>query len=1155
MRSRSLTTLIIGLGFIAVAVIGFVFYVQFRGLTREYSTFTRESYTTYIDSLNKNTIASMAAYIEQEFPILHDTEKLKREAGTDWFWEQSGKLTRIAKTFGFAYIYYIEKAENGYIFLMSSGIGRDEHPEWLGGPVWAGPTPAFIDEAWKTGKLTFSPEPTVNEWGSLISAELPIQNDGAVVGILGVDYEVSSLMQTLRQNEMGLNKRGEALLNKMLIVLIVSLVVIMAIMGVQMAVNRTMIMIPAQVMEANERTQIMLDAMPMACSIRDENGAILECNAAAFKILGLSQKSDYIEHFYDMNPEYQPDGMNTREKVAALAKKAFETGYECVEWMCRTASGEPLPLETTVVRVPWKGGFQLVVYSRDLREIRGKEDAAREANERIRLMMDATPMVCSIWDASGAMLDCNLEALKMLGLSQKSDYIGHFFDLNPEYQPDGTSSREKAAALIKAAFETGYQRFEWMYLTAQGQELPVETTLVRVPWKGGFQLAAYSRDLREIKAKEEAARESEERVNLMLDNMTFACCIYDDYGNIYDCNRRMVELLGCKDKQEVTVSIARFFPEYQSNGKLSMAQALVEGQKAIEDGKNTFFWEHIKLDGSPLPVEITLRRVKWRGGYAIISCIRDLSDLMESEDNLKRILSIVESSPNLILYTGAGGDIGYMNPALSTVTLFSDEDLLKGGLSLIFSPEDFERIEQEYFPTVLQGRMVNFETGVNDKNGGYRDFSFSAFAVDLHGGKTGIGLLGQDITELKQMQRNLMVATEQAKAALAQEVQLNRAKSDFLSRVSHELRTPLNTITGMTIIAEKKGSGKDQEYCFEKIKESSEHLLGMVNDILDMAGFDTGRFDFLPLPFSFTAAMRSVIDTITPKAKAKEQAFSTDIDGNIHDSLLSDERRLTQVLVKLLSNAVKFTMEKGRISLSARLLESREDDCLVRFEVSDNGIGIDKEAQQRLWGIFEQEDNSITRKFGGMGIGLSLTKRIVKLLGGEIRVESEPGKGSRFICDIRLGIDRSAVEPGKDDVQETETDTGIGAHGDFTGRWILIVDDVEINREILSAMLESTGAILEEAQDGEEAVRLFSQNKYDLVLMDLHMPVMDGFSATKEIRASALPWAKTTPVISVSAESNAELHSKCLDAGISDHLAKPIETEALFAMITKWLPR
>ena len=139
MKPRFLTTLIIGLGFIAVAVIGLVFYAQFRSLTREYSIFTRESYTAYIDLLNKNTIANMAAYIEQEFPVLHDTEKLKREAGTDWFWEVSGELTRIAKTFGFAYIYYIEKAENGYIFLMSSGIGRDAYSELLGRPVWRGP--------------------------------------------------------------------------------------------------------------------------------------------------------------------------------------------------------------------------------------------------------------------------------------------------------------------------------------------------------------------------------------------------------------------------------------------------------------------------------------------------------------------------------------------------------------------------------------------------------------------------------------------------------------------------------------------------------------------------------------------------------------------------------------------------------------------------------------------------------------------------------------------------------------------------------------------------------------------------------------------------------------------------------------------------------
>ncbi|GHS85669.1 hypothetical protein AGMMS49957_02250 [Synergistales bacterium] len=1007
--------MVIGLGFIAVAVIGFVFYTQFRDLAREYGISSRETYTAYIDYLYKNNITDMVQYIEQEFPVLRDTERLKREAGTDWFWGQSDKLTRIAKTFGFAYVYYIEKAENGYIFLMSSGIGRDEHPEWLGGPVWVGSAPAFIDEAWETGKLTLSPEPTVNEWGSLISAELPILNDGVVVGILGIDYETSLLVQPLQQRQIEVNKHGEILFRRLLTTLVISLFVIVTVMGVQMAADRKVIQSPVRVMEANERTH---------------------------------------------------------------------------------------------------------------------------------LMIDATPIACSIWNENGVMIDYNLRALKILELSKKSDYTERFFDLSPEYQPDGMSSREKAATVIKAAFDTGYQCFEWMFIVL-GEPLPVETTLVRIPRKGGYHLAAYSRDLREIKAREAAAREAEERTRLMLDTIALACCFYNSEGHVIDCNKRAVALFGCKNKLEFMAKFSSLSPECQNDGRNSRERSYEEGRKAFSDGKNVFLWEHLKTDGTPLPTEVTLLRVRWKNDDQIIAYIRDLSNLRESEDNLKRVLSITENSPNLMAYIGASGAIEYMNPAFSTVTGFSDEELREGGLRLIFSPEDFRRMEREYFPAALQDRMVNFEMGVIDKNGERRDFSFSNFAAELRGGKTGIGVLGRDITELKQMQRSLMTATEQVKQALAQEVRLNKAKSDFLSRISHELRTPLNAIIGMTAIAEKFSGNGEQKRCFEKIKESSEDLLGMVNDILDMADIDAGTLDFVPLPFSFAAAMRALVDAVAPKANAKRQAFSTDIDRNISDSLVSDKRLLTQMLMKLLSNAIKFTPEDGAISLSAKLLERRGDECLVHFEVSDNGIGIDKEAQRHIWEILWQADSGIIRKFSGMGIGLPLAKRIVDLMGGEIKVESELGKGSRFICELPLRIDLTAPEPPENDAQNTDT----GVSVDFTGRRVLIVDDVEVNREILFAILEDTGAILDGACDGEEALRMFSQNKYDLVLMDLHMPVMDGFSATKGIRASAQPWSKTVPVISVSAESGADLQSKCINVGITDHLPKPVETNALLAMI------
>ena len=525
---------------------------------------------------------------------------------------------------------------------------------------------------------------------------------------------------------------------------------------------------------------------------------------------------------------------------------------------------------------------------------------------------------------------------------------------------------------------------------------------------------------------------------------------------------------------------------------------------------------------------------------------------MESEDNLRRVLATAEASPNLIFSIGANGNIEYMNPAVSDISGFSQEELYKHGLSLLFKPADLTRLNKKYISAALRGKPAAFEMAILARNGVKHEFYFSAYSVQMqHGGKY-IGLLGRDITELKQAQQELTEAKEQAERALESEVQYNKAKCNFISRVSHELRTPMNAIIGMTDIARKAVEKNELESSlekFDKIEGASKHLLGILNDVLDMSSMDTGRFELEHRLFSFSGAMSSLVDKINQKALKKKQNFTVSIDEGIRDTLVGDEQRIIQILSKLLSNAVKFTHEKGKIEFSAKLIKEDEDNCTIHFEVGDNGIGIEKDVQERIGGSFEQENNSITREYDGMGLGLSLAKRIVEAMGGSIRLDSEPGKGSRFMFDISFGIGSPENEP-----EENRLNIQTGNTQNFSGRRCLIVDDVELNQIIMQAILEDSGIILDEARNGAEAVELFSKNKYDLVLMDLHMPVMDGFTATKNIRASAHPLAKTVPVISVSAESGSDLPGKLSAAGISDHLQKPVEMEALFKMMAKWMP-
>jgi two-component system sensor histidine kinase/response regulator len=364
----------------------------------------------------------------------------------------------------------------------------------------------------------------------------------------------------------------------------------------------------------------------------------------------------------------------------------------------------------------------------------------------------------------------------------------------------------------------------------------------------------------------------------------------------------------------------------------------------------------------------------------------------------------------------------------------------------------------------------------------------------------------------------------------------------------------MNAIIGMTGIAKKARDAEERAHCFDNIEDASKRLLDIVNNILDITGFDTGEIDWKVQPFSFSKAMRQVIDSISVKTDFKHQQFTSAIDPEIPDRLVSDERRLKQILINLLSNSVKFTAENGLIGLSAQNVERTADNCVICFEVSDTGVGIAKDAQERLWDVFEQEDNSITRRYGGMGLGLSLTRRIVELMKGSIRVESEPGKGSRFICEVRLDIERNPPQGEADgSVPSAAPDGTADQAAKLKGLRVLVVDDEEINREILCTLLGDAGAECDGAGNGAVALSLFAQAKYDLVLMDLHMPVMDGLDATRAIRASRRPWASTIPVISVSADTGADIHSKCLAAGINSHIAKPVDPELLLGVILKWL--
>ncbi|MDR2619196.1 MAG: response regulator [Treponema sp.] len=385
------------------------------------------------------------------------------------------------------------------------------------------------------------------------------------------------------------------------------------------------------------------------------------------------------------------------------------------------------------------------------------------------------------------------------------------------------------------------------------------------------------------------------------------------------------------------------------------------------------------------------------------------------------------------------------------------------------------------------------------------------------------------------------------------------AKSNFLARMSHEMRTPLNAIIGMTTIAQSSQEQDKTEYCLSKISEASLHLLGLINDILDMSKIEAGNFFLTNGEFNLERMIQGAVSMTRFSLNEKEQHFNLELGQDLPETVIADEQRLGQVLIHLLSNAVKFTPPEGTITLEVKKIRETEDLCTLRITVSDTGVGITLEQQRNLYALFEQADGGMARKNEGTGLGLTIVKSILDLMGGEISLESSPGKGSSFSLEFTLERGKSQEQA----LQEEETAPLL----QFSGRRILVAEDVEINREIIISLLEDTGITIDCVENGVQAVELFEANprKYDLILMDIHMPEMDGYEASRRIRAFERDARKNSepqkaadsqiPIIAVTANVFREDVKKCQDAGMNDHLGKPVDYGELMRRLEKYLLR
>ncbi len=602
-------------------------------------------------------------------------------------------------------------------------------------------------------------------------------------------------------------------------------------------------------------------------------------------------------------------------------------------------------------------------------------------------------------------------------------------------------------------------------------------------------------------------------------------------------------------------------------------EALVfKASRGIED---IYELTYIRKDGSRFGAVVSVTALRDAQdtiiGYLLIGTDNTARQQIEEErqkldqrlrDQQFYTRSLIESNIDAIMTTDPRGIITDVNKQMEALTGCTRDELIGAPFKNYFT--DPELAEAGIKQVLAEGKVTDLELTARSRDGKETAVSYNATTFyDRDRRLQGVFAAARDVTERKRLDQVLQEKNIELENAKAVAEKANLSKSDFLSNMSHEIRTPMNAIIGMSHLALKTELTPRQHDYLKKIQSSGQYLLRIINDILDFSKIEAGKLTVEQTEFDLDKVLENVANLFTAKTTAKGLKLVFDVGRDVPNELIGDQMHLGQILINYANNAVKFT-DAGEIDVIIRLREQSERDVLLYCAVRDTGIGLTEEQRGQLFQPFHQADTSITRKYGGTGLGLSISKKLAELMHGEVGVDSEYGKGSTFWFTARLGkatgIKRQQVRSA--DLQGHHALEGDDNENDapwlvaerlvaIKGARILLVEDNELNQEVAAELLVDAGFIVDLAENGAIAVNNVKQATYDIVLMDMQMPVMDGVTAAREIRK--LPQFAELPIIAMTANAMEGDRQRCLEAGMNDHIAKPVEPDDLWKVLVKWV--